>query len=44
MEMIKEGKEWRVVLSRKTVMGKASVSSKSRKKDGVITTFFKKLF
>ena len=43
LEMIKEDSEWHVVFSRKTVVGKASVSSKSRKKDGVITNFFKKL-
>lgn len=43
LEMIKEDSEWHVVFSRKTAVGKASVSSKSRKKDGVITNFFKKL-
>ena len=42
LEMIKEDKEWRVVLSRKTVMGKASVSSQSRK-NGVITNLIKKV-
>ena len=44
LEMIKEDKEWRVVFSRKTVVGKGPVSSQSRKKDGAISKFFKKLF
>lgn len=44
LEMIKEGQGWRVVFSRKIAMGKASASSMSRKQDGVITNFLKKLF
>ena len=44
LEMIKEDKEWHVVFSRKTVAGKTSVFSQSRKKDGVVTNLFKKLF
>jgi 4-amino-4-deoxy-L-arabinose transferase-like glycosyltransferase len=44
MEMIKEEKGWRIVFSRTifrpTVLGEA----KSKKKGGVITNFFKKLF
>jgi hypothetical protein len=44
LETIKEDKGWRVVFSRKTLVGKASDSSKSSRKDGVITNLFKKLF
>jgi len=44
LEMIKEDHEWRVVFSRKIATGKDSASSKSRKRDGVITNLFKKLF
>jgi hypothetical protein len=44
LEIIKEDKEWRVVFKRNTIVRKASVSTKNRKKDGVITSFFKKLF
>ena len=44
LEMIKEDQTWRVVFSRKIAVDKASASSKSRRRDGVITNFLKKLF
>ena len=44
LEMIKEDQRWRVVFSRKIATGEASASSNSRKRDGVITNLFKKLF
>ncbi len=44
LEMIKEDHKWRFVFSRKIVTGKDSASSKSRKRDGVITNLFEKLF
>ncbi len=44
LEMIKEDHKWRVVFSRKIVTIKDAASSKSRKRDGVVTHLFKKLF
>jgi hypothetical protein len=44
LEMIKEDHQWRVVFSRNIVTGQDSASLKSRKRDGVVTSLFKKLF
>jgi amino acid transporter len=44
LEMIKEEEGWRIVFSRTIFHAKASGQGKSKKKGGLITNFFNKLF